>query len=101
MTRKFAVGDRVKVIRTNPPGHRRTPFYVRGKPGVVERTCGEFPNPEELGHGFDGLPKKQLYCIRFRQQDLWDAYRGRQDDTLDVDIYEHWLTPISVDKVEG
>jgi hypothetical protein len=93
MTPRLSPGDRVQVVRTNPPGHRRTPFYIRGKEGVIERACGEFPNPEELGHGFDGLPKKQLYRVRFRQKDLWSNYRGGEHDTVDVDVYEHWLIP--------
>lgn len=95
MTQRLAAGDVVRIARTNPPGHRRTPFYIRGKQGVIERVCGEFPNPEELGHGFDGLPKKQLYRVRFRQKDLWSNYKGGEGDTVDVDVYEHWLIPVS------
>lgn len=95
MTRRLVAGEHVYVARTNPPGHRRTPYYVRGKVGVIERACGEFPNPEELGHGFDGLPKKFLYRVRFRQKDLWTNYAGGDGDTVDVDLYEHWLTPLS------
>ena len=87
----FAPGDNVQIVRTNPPGHRRTPYYIRGKRGTIERACGAFPNPEELGHGFDGLPRKQLYRVRFRQTELWDRYAGNADDTVDVDVYEHWL----------
>jgi hypothetical protein len=94
MTRMLAPGDLVRIVQTSPPGHRRTPFYIRGKHGVIERVCGEFPNPEELGHGFDGLPKKQLYRVRFRQKDLWRNYRGGESDTVDVDVYEHWLVPL-------
>jgi nitrile hydratase len=93
VTGSFAPGDSVRVAGVNPPGHRRTPFYIRGKRGVIERVCGEFANPEELGYGFDGLPKKRLYRVRFRQQDLWADYRGNADDTVDVDVYEHWLSP--------
>jgi nitrile hydratase len=75
----------------NPPGHRRTPFYVRGKQGVIERVCADSANPEERAYGFDGLPMRRVYRVRFRQQDLWDDYRGDASDTVDVDIYEHWL----------
>jgi nitrile hydratase len=88
----FAPGDRVRVASVNPPGHRRTPFYVRGKSGVIERVCGAHLNPEELGYGFSGEPRRRLYRVRFRQQDIWPAYQGAPDDTIDVDIYEHWLT---------
>ena len=94
MTQPLSPGDRVRVAAVNPPGHRRTPFYIRGKEGVIERACGEFKNPEELGHGFDGMPKKRLYRVRFRQTDLWDNYRGAPGDTVDVDVYEHWLSPV-------
>ncbi len=88
----FQPGDRVAIARVNPPGHRRTPFYVRGKIGVIERACGEFLNPEELGYGFTGQPRRRLYRVRFRQHDIWPAYRGSTGDTIDVDIYEHWLS---------
>ena len=65
--RRFAPGDRVRVAHTHPPGHRRIPYYIRGKTGRVERYCGAFPNPEELAYGFDGLPARHLYRVRFRQ----------------------------------
>ena len=92
MTKPFAPGDVVRVADAHPPGHRRTPFYIRGKQGIIERLCGEFANPEELGYGFDGLPTRRLYRVRFRQKDLWDDYDGADRDTVDVDIYEHWLS---------
>jgi hypothetical protein len=91
--RRFNVGDRVRVKRALPPGHRRTPHYVRGKMGVVERVCGAFPNPEELAYGFDGEPKRVLYRVRFRQRDLWAQYAGPESDHLELEIYEHWLEP--------
>ncbi len=87
-------GDKVRVAAVNPPGHRRTPYYVRGKVGTIERSCGAHLNPEELGYGFTGQPRRQLYRVRFRQHDIWPAYRGGPDDTVDVDIYEHWLARV-------
>ena len=91
----FAAGSRVRVREDFPPGHIRTPVYVRGKEGVVIRAFGSFPNPETLAIGRDGLPKKTLYEVRFRQKDLWPGYTGSDADTLDVDIYEHWLAKVS------
>ena len=44
--------------------------------------------------GRDGLPKKGLYEVRFRQADLWPDYQGSANDTLDMDIYEHWLIKV-------
>ena len=91
MSEAFAPGDAVRVARVNPPGHRRTPFYIRGKQGVIERVCGEFANPEELGYGFDGLPKKRLYRVRFRQKDVWPDYHGPETDVVEIEIFQHWL----------
>ena len=45
---RFKPGDRVKVLKAFPPGHIRTPYYVRGCVGEIERICGAFANPEEL-----------------------------------------------------
>lgn len=88
----FRTGDRVQVILAHPPGHRRTPFYIRGKDGVVERYCGAFPNPEERAYGFNGLPKRHLYRVRFRQMDVWPGYNGPVHDILELEVFEHWLT---------
>ncbi len=91
MTGRFAPGERVRVRRAFPIGHVRTPFYARGKRGMVERLCGAFPNPEELAFVRDGLPARPLYRVRFAQGELWPDYGGRDDDTVDIEIFEHWL----------
>jgi nitrile hydratase len=90
---QFAPGDRVAVRRSESPGHIRTPYYVRGLIGVVERVCGPFANPEELAYGRAGLPARPLYRIRFRQADVWPDYAGSPSDSVEVEIYEHWLEP--------
>jgi hypothetical protein len=88
---KFKAGDRVKVRKAFPLGHIRTPFYIRGHSGTVERICGSFPNPEELAQMRDGLPAVPLYRVRFRQKDVWPDYAGSPEDTLDIEIFQHWL----------
>ena len=88
---RFDVGDAVRVTRRFPPGHRRTPAYIRGKTGTIERICGAFPNPEELAYGFDGEPRRVLYRVRFAQKDVWPAYQGPERDLIELEIYEHWL----------
>jgi nitrile hydratase subunit beta len=88
---RFAVSERVRVKHANPPGHRRTPSYIRGKTGEIERICGAFRNPEELAYGFDGLPARVLYRVRFKQRDVWPDYRGSSADILEMELYEHWL----------
>ena len=90
---KFRTGDRVAVRAAYPIGHVRTPYYIRGKRGVIERLCGVYRNPEELAYARSGLPKQPLYRVRFLQRDVWPEYRGRADDTVDIEIYQHWLEP--------
>lgn len=95
MKARFRPGETVAVRAAYPPGHIRTPYYIRGKHGVIERICGEFANPEELAFGRDGLPKRPLYRVRFRQRQVWPDYAGAGEDTVDVEIFEHWLEPAS------
>jgi nitrile hydratase len=94
MSAAFTVGDRVKVRRIEPPGHLRTPWYIRGKGGVIERVLPAFPNPEERAYGRTGLPERTLYRVRFLQKDVWPDYAGADADTVDLEIFEHWLEPI-------
>jgi nitrile hydratase len=88
---RFKPGDRVRVRQASPPGHLRTPWYIRGHEGEIERVCGAFPNPEELAYNRDGLPAQPLYRVRFRQREVWPDYQGAAEDTIEVEIYQHWL----------
>jgi hypothetical protein len=88
---RYKAGDRVRVMKAYPVGHLRTPFYIRGCAGEVERVCGAFPNPEELSQMRTGEPRQPLYRVRFRQKDVWPDYRGADHDVLEVELYEHWL----------
>jgi nitrile hydratase subunit beta len=90
---RFAPGDAVRVADRAGLGHCRTPFYLRGKPGVIAAIQGIFRNPEGLAYHKPGLPMLTLYKVRFRQRDLWGHYAGPASDELEVDIYEHWLEP--------
>ena len=90
----YKIGEKVKVILTSPPGHRRTPAYIRGNVGIIERICGSFPNPEELAYGFEGLPERVLYRVSFKQVDVWLNYTGPSNDRIEMEIFEHWLSPL-------
>jgi nitrile hydratase len=93
MSDRFATGARVQVRSIHPPGHVRTPHYLRGRQGVVEGIAGHYANPEELAYGRGGLPRRALYRVRFAQTALWPDYAGAPADTLVADLYEHWLEP--------
>ena len=85
----------MRVKAQERPGHVRTPAYVRGKLGWVERVHGEFRDPEKLAYGRDGLPRQPLYMVGFLQTDLWPRQQTGVSprDSLYIDIYEHWLEP--------
>ncbi len=91
---RYAVGQPVRVMLAHPPGHVRTPYYIRGLAGTIERVCGEYPNPEELAYGRAGTPPLTLYRVRFKQSDVWPDYKGGAHDTIDIEIYSHWLTEV-------
>lgn len=91
MTR-FAVGDRVRVLELNKPGHIRTPHYIREKEGEVIQFCGVYLNPEDLAIGNTAGPAVGCYRVEFRQTDIWPDYQGPPHDTLVIEIYEHWMT---------
>jgi nitrile hydratase subunit beta len=91
-TGRFKAGDRVMVKFEDRAGHLRTPWYIRGKSGRIERVYGDFLNPELLAFGKDGLPKKTLYLVAFEHGDVFGKTQGTKDKVL-VDIYDHWLEP--------
>ena len=76
----FEAGQRVRVAAREHRGHHRTPCYLKGRVGTVERCHGSFANPETRAYGDSGLPEKELYLVRFENGHLVYA-----------DIFEHWL----------
>ncbi len=82
----------MRVATHMPPGHVRTPAYLRGKVGWVERTLGPFPNPEELAYGVTAA-KLRLMRVRFTMAEVWGPDAEHPDDTIDAEIYAHWLSP--------
>ncbi|WP_172294400.1 SH3-like domain-containing protein [Pseudoruegeria sp. HB172150] len=82
--------DRVRVRAMMPPGHLRTPSYLRGKTGVIERELGPFPNPEQLAYR-QPAGKQPLYRVRFTMGEIWGDAAERPEDTVDAEIYGHWL----------
>ena len=88
---KFSPGQAVRVRTGIAPGHVRTPWYLRGRSGVVERICGAFGNPEELAYNrLEGRPVP-LYRVRFSMAEIWGPDVETADDTIDAEIFEHWL----------
>lgn len=84
---------RMRVRASMPPGHIRTPAYLRGKTGTVERVLGAFPNPEALAYRRPAA-QLRLFRVRFTMQEIWGDAAETPTDTLDAEIYEHWLEPL-------
>ena len=82
--------ERVRVKQMMPPGHVRTPAYLRGKTGVVERVLGPFGNPEKLAYMLEA-DQQPLYRVRFTMREIWGEAAENPEDTLDAEIYAHWL----------
>jgi nitrile hydratase len=87
----YRVGQRVRVAARAHQGHHRTPGYLKGKSGTVQRVHDSFTNPEARAYGSDGLPRQPLYLVSFSQRDVWPGYGGQAGARLYADLYEHWL----------
>jgi nitrile hydratase len=88
---RYRPGQQVRIAARPHEGHHRTPGYVKGKTGQVERVHASFANPETRAYGKDGLPKQPLYLIGFAHDDVWPDAPGHGRDRIYVDIFEHWL----------
>lgn len=100
MTARFAVGDLVRIADRNAPGHVRTPVYVRGKVGRIERVLPMFLNPEREAYGVNADTEVRLYRVRLDQTALWPDYSGADTDVVELEIYEHWLDKFDDDLEE-
>lgn len=85
---KYAVGDRVRAVKTAKPGHTRLPAYVRGHEGVVRRVDPAFVLPDTNAH-HEGEHPEHTYNIAFNAHDLW----GKGDHEVLVDVWESYLEP--------
>lgn len=92
---QFQPSDRVTVHAWTPPGHVRTPYYLRGQTGTVEAIAGSFRNPEKLAYGQRDADEVPLYRVSFATSDLWPDRIERAGDRIVADIFEHWLEPAS------
>lgn len=101
MTHRFNVGDRVQVREEVQGGTNRTPFFIRGKKGVVAYYYGPAANPRDLSYGGTGEPKIPLYGVSFHMAHLYDDDPDFVRDHVIVDVWEDWLEPVTQMKIEG
>ena len=100
MNPRFAVGDRVRIDARFESRHHRTPAYVKGRIGTVVRSCLPQGAPEQLAYRADAGPDRPVYRVQLAQRDLWPGYQGPPHDTLEIEIFEHWLSPAAESEEE-
>ena len=89
----YRVGEAVRLKRMAPPGHVRTPWYLRGRTGIIERDLGESHDPEALAYGWPEIPRRRLYRVRFTMAEVWGDRAERPEDRIDAEVFDHWLEP--------
>jgi nitrile hydratase len=89
MNPHFTPGDKVKVRFAEVATHCRTPYYLRGKRGVVARVFGAFPDPEQMAYHRLGIPYQPLYQIAFDFAEVWGHHEKKT--VITADIFQHWL----------
>lgn len=89
---RFAVGDRVRALHLNPPGHTRLPRYVRGHVGTVVHVHGAHVFADT--HAAPGAAEapQWLYTVAFAAADLWGP-QGNRADEVSVDAWDSYLEP--------
>ncbi|HEY1968649.1 MAG TPA: SH3-like domain-containing protein [Pseudonocardia sp.] len=92
-TPKFAVGDPVRVRELPTIFYTRTQEYLRGAPGTIAKVSYESPAPEDEAFDREDEKPEWFYIVRFRMADLWEAYTGPPNDTLQAEISQRWLQP--------
>ncbi len=89
------MAEQVRVKTMMPPGHVRTPAYLRGKCGVIERELGDFANPERAAYRLK-KEMQPLVRVRFLMSEVWGEAAENPTDTLDAEIYAHWLEKVEI-----
>ena len=89
----YSVGQPVRISARVHAGHHRTPAYVKGARGTVERVHDRFADPETRAYGGDGTPHRQLYLVGIDLRSVTPRDHGSRDRVF-VDVFEHWLEPI-------
>ena len=92
----FKEGEQARIETKFPVGHYRVPMYMRGKNVTIVRNLGRHINPEEEAFGRNAGNEKWYYMVSIRQIDLWARYQGQPDDTLQIEVFENWLSPIKI-----
>jgi nitrile hydratase subunit beta len=87
--RRFRIGQHVRALNMNPPGHTRLPRYARGKQGIVTLDHGVYTFPDTNAH-FQGEKRQHVYSVRFAARELW-GLRASPRDSVHLDMWDDYL----------
>ncbi len=93
MRARFSRGETVQISSRMDERHHRVPAYVKGHQGTIVLVCQPQVQPELSAYHDPGEPQQTVYRVRLDQQDLWPDYGGSDGDSLEIEIFEHWLEP--------
>ncbi|GAB5470305.1 MAG: nitrile hydratase subunit beta [Rhodospirillales bacterium] len=88
---RFALHQPVRVLNDHPAGHTRSPRYLRGRLGKVERLVGVMQFADSLAASDDPSPQ-HCYTVGFDGPEIWG--RDAEPGTLVLaDLWESYLEP--------
>jgi nitrile hydratase len=90
-TQRFEVGDRVRVRNDHPKGHTRSPRYLRGKTGVIQRCHGHEIYPDSNSEYLADQPQV-VYSVRFDGREIWES-SAEPATLLSIDLWDSYLDP--------
>ena len=92
---QFSLGQKVEIDSRFESRHHRVPAYAKGANGVITEICNLAPIPEQIAMIQNPPERVPVYRVKLEQQQLWSDYQGLHSDSLEIEIYQHWLKPIS------
>jgi nitrile hydratase len=90
----FKVGDQVRVKKHNPTHHSRLPSFTKSCLGWIDTYHGAHLSHEPLSRSEGEVPE-HLYAVRFSTGELWGDGAESPNDSVYVDLFEHYLEPIA------
>lgn len=90
---RYAQGEAVRIAARGDERHHRVPAYAKGHTGTIVRVCDAHVQPEMAAYHEPGEPRRTVYRVSLDQRDLWPDYGGSESDTVEIEIFEHWLEP--------
>eukprot|EP01062_Namystynia_karyoxenos_P028961 TRINITY_DN21850_c0_g2_i1.p1 TRINITY_DN21850_c0_g2~~TRINITY_DN21850_c0_g2_i1.p1 ORF type:complete len:501 (+),score=166.53 TRINITY_DN21850_c0_g2_i1:74-1504(+) len=84
--------------------HLRTPGYIHGAVGIVQRHIGSWPCPEKRAFGGGTRGKQPLYSVDFEWRAVADhphTAPAGTSDAVGVEIYHSWLEPATKADLEA